>query len=51
MSSEPLFSVETLFTAGHDGYAKFRIPGICVTPGGSRPGAHRGAARAWRRLG
>ena len=27
MSSEPLFSVETLFTAGGDGYAEFREDG------------------------
>ena len=34
MTREPRFSVETLFTPGEGGYTRFRIPGICVTPGG-----------------
>ena len=50
MNSEPLFSVETLFTAGDDGYAKFRIPGVCVTPGGialAHTEARRGRGGDW----
>src|SRR5690554_6555477 len=32
--SQPLFTTTDLFEHGTGGYATYRIPGLCVTPGG-----------------
>ena len=31
---DPLFSITNLFEANTNGYTNYRIPGVCVTPGG-----------------
>ena len=50
MPPEPHFSVQNLFSAGDDGYANFRIPGVCVAPGGvalAHTEARRGRGGDW----
>ena len=50
MTSEPLFTLETLFTAGEGAYTNYRIPGVCVTPGGdvlAHCEARRGRGGDW----
>ena len=50
MKREAQFSIDTLFSAGDDGYTCFRIPGICVTPGGivlAHAEARRGRGSDW----
>ena len=50
MTREPFFEVDNLFTAGEHGYTNFRIPGVCVTPGGAvlvHSEARRGRGGDW----